>query len=190
MSKQGMGTKKASSRDTTAKIHKSQVNNHRIQIPEKDSSSDDSVLLDNDHLDLNRITFGWILQQEAFANSVNRTQAPTISKGGRVGADIQPLKLDETVSFDDISWLSEYIDQLKETIFFPLFYNITPPRGVLLYGPPGTRKTLIVKALACAASKAGLKVSFYMRKGADVLSKWVSEAERQFKLLFDEAHKN
>ncbi|KAJ6677663.1 hypothetical protein OIU85_008257 [Salix viminalis] len=69
-------------------------------------------------------------------------------------------------------------------------YHITPPRGVLLCGPPGTGKTLIARALACAASKAGQKVSFYMRKGADVLSKWVGEAERQLKLLFEEAQRN
>lgn len=82
-------------------------------------------------------------------------------------------------------------------VFFPLLYpdffasyNITPPRGVLLCGPPGTGKTLIARALACAASKAGQKVSFYMRKGADVLSKWVGEAERQLKLLFEEAQRN
>ncbi|KAF5733890.1 ATPase family AAA domain-containing protein [Tripterygium wilfordii] len=84
-------------------------------------------------------------------------------------------KVDETVSFDDIGGLSEYIDALKEMVFFPLLYpdffesyHITPPRGVLLCGPPGTGKTLIARALACAASKAGQKVSFYMRKGADV----------------------
>ena len=82
-------------------------------------------------------------------------------------------------------------------VFFPLLYpdffasyHITPPRGVLLCGPPGTGKTLIARALACAASKAGQKVSFYMRKGADVLSKWVGEAERQLKLLFEEAQRN
>ncbi|KAJ6420577.1 hypothetical protein OIU84_028007 [Salix udensis] len=93
--------------------------------------------------------------------------------------------------------LSGYIDALKEMVFFPLLYpdffssyHITPPRGVLLCGPPGTGKTLIARALACAASKAGQKVSFYMRKGADVLSKWVGEAERQLKLLFEEAQRN
>ncbi|KAM7502961.1 hypothetical protein LguiB_001865 [Lonicera macranthoides] len=109
-----MVQKNASSRGTNAKRHKSQVNNRRIQIPEEDSFSDDSLLLDNDHLDLNRTTSSWVPQQEAFANSVNGIQAPIISKGGGVGADIQPLKLDKTVSFDDIGGLSEYINQLKE----------------------------------------------------------------------------
>jgi SpoVK/Ycf46/Vps4 family AAA+-type ATPase len=122
-----------------------------------------------------------------------QTAGPS-SKGG---ADIQPLQVDGSVSFNDIGGLSDYIDALKEMVFFPLLYpdffanyHITPPRGVLLCGPPGTGKTLIARALACAASKAGQKVSFYMRKGADVLSKWVGEAERQLKLLFEEAQKN
>ena len=43
--------------------------------------------------------------------------------------------------------------------------------------------------MASHASKAGKKVSFFMRKGADILSKWVGEAERQLRLLFEEAQK-
>jgi len=53
----------------------------------------------------------------------------------------------------------------------------------------GTGKTLVARALAATASKAGTKVSFFMRKGADVLSKWVGEAECQLRLLFEEAQK-
>lgn len=56
-------------------------------------------------------------------------------------------------------------------------------------GIAGTGKTLVARALAATASKAGTKVSFFMRKGADVLSKWVGEAERQLRLLFEEAQK-
>lgn len=144
---------------------------------------------------LNVAASGWGHQSEAFTNLTSGIQTAGPSSKG--GADIQPLQVDETISFDDIGGLSEYIDALKEMVFFPLLYpdffasyNITPPRGVLLCGPPGTGKTLIARALACAASKAGQKVSFYMRKGADVLSKWVGEAERQLKLLFEEAQRN
>ncbi|KAL8059845.1 hypothetical protein ABFX02_03G113400 [Erythranthe guttata] len=144
---------------------------------------------------LNVAASGWGHQNDAISNLTSGTQTAGPSSKG--GADIQPVQIDETVSFEDIGGLSEYIDALKEMVFFPLLYpeffasyNITPPRGVLLCGPPGTGKTLIARALACAASKAGQKVSFYMRKGADVLSKWVGEAERQLKLLFEEAQKN
>ncbi|GAU43911.1 hypothetical protein TSUD_88840 [Trifolium subterraneum] len=144
---------------------------------------------------LNLAASGWGHQGDAFATLTSGIQTAGPSSKG--GADIQPLQIDDSVSFDDIGGLSEYIDALKEMVFFPLLYpdffasyHITPPRGVLLCGPPGTGKTLIARALACAASKAGQKVSFYMRKGADVLSKWVGEAERQLKLLFEEAQRN
>ncbi|KAL4278959.1 hypothetical protein GQ457_03G025540 [Hibiscus cannabinus] len=144
---------------------------------------------------LNVAASGWGHQSDAFATLTSGIQTAGPSSKG--GADIQPLQVDESVSFDEIGGLSEYIDALKEMVFFPLLYpdffasyHITPPRGVLLCGPPGTGKTLIARALACAASKAGQKVSFYMRKGADVLSKWVGEAERQLKLLFEEAQRN
>src|SRR5208282_5121599 len=89
------------------------------------------------------------------------------------------------------------INQLKEMVTLPLLYpeifqrfHVTPPRGVLFHGPPGTGKTLMARALAASCSTQGRKVTFYMRKGADALSKWVGEAERQLRLLFDEARKN
>jgi AAA+ superfamily predicted ATPase len=126
--------------------------------------------------------------------------AEPVAAGGasaKAGADIQPVAVDLSVDFDQVGGLSNYVDALKEMVFFPLLYpdffanyHITPPRGVLLCGPPGTGKTLVARALAAAASKAGQKVTFYMRKGADVLSKWVGEAERQLKMLFEEAQRN
>lgn len=59
----------------------------------------------------------------------------------------------------------------------------------MTWGIAGTGKTLVARALAAQASRAGRRVSFFMRKGADVLSKWVGEAERQLRLLFEEAQK-
>lgn len=79
-------------------------------------------------------------------------------------------------------------------VLLPLFYpnifenfSISPPRGVLFYGPPGTGKTLVARALANSCSDGGQHISFFMRKGADCLSKWVGEAERQLRLLFEQA---
>ena len=60
--------------------------------------------------------------------------------------------------------------------------------GVLFYGPPGTGKTLMARALASECSQDGRKVAFFMRKGADCLSKWIGESERQLRLLFDQAY--
>ncbi|GAV53817.1 hypothetical protein ZYGR_0AK03190 [Zygosaccharomyces rouxii] len=111
-------------------------------------------------------------------------------------ADLDPLGVDMNVKFEDVGGLDNYIDQLKEMVALPLLYpelyqnfDITPPRGVLFHGPPGTGKTLMARALAASCSSEGRKITFFMRKGADVLSKWVGEAERQLRLLFEEAKK-
>ena len=112
-------------------------------------------------------------------------------------ADADPLGVDPNVSFDGVGGLEDHINQLKEMVSLPLLYpevfqqfHVTPPRGVLFHGPPGTGKTLLARALASSVSSHGKKVTFYMRKGADALSKWVGEAEKQLRLLFEEARKN
>jgi SpoVK/Ycf46/Vps4 family AAA+-type ATPase len=112
-------------------------------------------------------------------------------------ADADPLGVDTNVTFEGVGGLDDHINKLKEMVMLPLLYpeafhqfKITPPRGVLFHGPPGTGKTLLARALASSVSAHGQKVTFYMRKGADALSKWVGEAERQLRLLFEEARKN
>jgi len=116
--------------------------------------------------------------------------------GPNVDAEITPVTVDPTLSFSSVGGLDKYVDALKEMVFLPLLYpevfarfKMSPPRGVLLYGAPGTGKTLIARALAASCSRAGSEVAFFMRKGADVLSKWVGESERQLRLLFEEAQK-
>ncbi|CUS22483.1 LAQU0S05e06414g1_1 [Lachancea quebecensis] len=111
-------------------------------------------------------------------------------------ADLDPLGVDMNIKFEDVGGLDNYIDQLKEMVALPLLYpelyqkfGITPPRGVLFHGPPGTGKTLMARALAASCSTEQQKITFFMRKGADILSKWVGEAERQLRLLFEEAKK-
>ncbi|XP_034730547.1 ATPase family AAA domain-containing protein 2-like isoform X2 [Etheostoma cragini] len=110
-------------------------------------------------------------------------------------ADVDPMHIDKTVRFESIGGLSRHISALKEMVVFPLLYpevferfKIQPPRGCLFYGPPGTGKTLVARALANECSQGERKVSFFMRKGADCLSKWVGESERQLRLLFDQAY--
>ncbi|XP_077937141.1 ATPase family AAA domain-containing protein 2-like [Gasterosteus aculeatus] len=110
--------------------------------------------------------------------------------GGAELADIDPA-----VGFDSIGGLAGHILALKEMVVFPLLYpevfdnfKIQPPRGCLFYGPPGTGKTLVARALASECSHGNRKVSFFMRKGADCLCKWVGESERQLQLLFEQAH--
>uniref|UniRef100_A0A8C4IRF7 Bromo domain-containing protein n=1 Tax=Dicentrarchus labrax TaxID=13489 RepID=A0A8C4IRF7_DICLA len=110
-------------------------------------------------------------------------------------ADIDPMAIDHSVGFDSIGGLSGHISALKEMVVFPLLYpevfdnfKIQPPRGCLFYGPPGTGKTLVARALANECSHGNRKVAFFMRKGADCLSKWVGESERQLRLLFEQAY--
>jgi SpoVK/Ycf46/Vps4 family AAA+-type ATPase len=117
-------------------------------------------------------------------------------KSAKALADADPLGVDQNVDFSKIGGLEGHIDQLKEMVQMPLLYpelflkfHVTPPRGVLFHGPPGTGKTLLARALAASIGSGGRKITFYMRKGADALSKWVGEAERQLRLLFEEARK-
>ncbi|KAJ3909689.1 hypothetical protein F5879DRAFT_791142 [Lentinula edodes] len=109
-------------------------------------------------------------------------------------ADADPLGVNVNVTFDEIGGLDDHINSLKEMTVLPLLYpevfqqfNVTPPRGVLFHGPPGTGKTLLARALAASCRSNGKQITFFMRKGADALSKWVGEAERQLRLLFSQA---
>jgi len=93
------------------------------------------------------------------------------------------------VSLDDVGDMVEVKQALTETVLWPLSYpdtfarlGISPPRGVLLYGPPGCGKTYLVKAVAGTGQANVLSV-----KGAEVLSKWVGESERAVRELFRRA---
>ncbi|KAI0603088.1 hypothetical protein F4775DRAFT_587617 [Biscogniauxia sp. FL1348] len=124
--------------------------------------------------------------------------APNVGKvkDHKALADADPLGVDLSVDFSQVGGMEGHIDQLKEMVQLPLLYpecftkfHVTPPRGVLFHGPPGTGKTLLARALANSVGFGGKKITFYMRKGADALSKWVGEAEKQLRLLFEEARR-
>lgn len=131
------------------------------------------------------------------SNQLNHTTvvgAQAVNKTKNNLSDTDPLGVDMNIDFSSVGGLDNYIDQLKEMVALPLLYPelyqnflITPPRGVLFHGPPGTGKTLMARALAASCSTPTQKITFFMRKGADCLSKWVGEAERQLRLLFEEA---
>ncbi|NWZ68645.1 ATAD2 protein, partial [Acrocephalus arundinaceus] len=118
----------------------------------------------------------------------------TVKIGGSL-AGVEQMQIDGSVQFDGVGGLSDHISSLKEMVIFPLLYpeiferlKIEPPRGCLFYGPPGTGKTLLARALANECSQGHMKVSFFMRKGAECLSKWIGESERQLRLLFEQAY--
>ncbi|MEM2158343.1 MAG: AAA family ATPase, partial [Sulfolobales archaeon] len=93
------------------------------------------------------------------------------------------------VKWLDIGGLDEVKQQLRETVEWPLKYpesfkrlGIDPPKGVLLYGPPGCGKTLLAKAVA---NESG--ANFIAIKGPEILSKWVGESERAIREIFRKA---
>ncbi|MEM1650375.1 MAG: CDC48 family AAA ATPase [Sulfolobales archaeon] len=93
------------------------------------------------------------------------------------------------VHWDDIGGLDSVKQALKEAVEWPLKHpevfekmGIRPPRGILLYGPPGCGKTLLAKAVATEAN-----ANFIAIKGPEILSKWVGESEKAIREIFRRA---
>ncbi|MBB5906043.1 AAA family ATPase [Actinoalloteichus hymeniacidonis] len=93
------------------------------------------------------------------------------------------------LTLDDVGDMAETKQSLTEAVLWPLQYpdsfarlGVKPPRGVLLYGPPGCGKTFLVRALAGTGALNVLSV-----KGAELLDKWVGESERAVRELFHRA---
>jgi len=97
-----------------------------------------------------------------------------------------------TETWEDVGGLEEIKQQLEEAIKWPLLYpellkkaNQKPPKGIMLYGPPGCGKTLVARALA---NECG--VNFIAVKGPELISKWVGESEAQVRKLFKRARQS
>jgi AAA family ATPase, CDC48 subfamily len=93
------------------------------------------------------------------------------------------------VTWDDIGGLEDVKQKLIESIEWPIKYaerfeklGIKPPKGVLLYGPPGCGKTLLAKAVATES-----EANFITIKGPEIYSKWVGESERAIREVFRKA---
>jgi transitional endoplasmic reticulum ATPase len=93
------------------------------------------------------------------------------------------------VRWSDIGGLDEVKQQLREVVEWPLKYpesfkrlGIEPPKGVLLYGPPGCGKTLLAKAVATESG-----ANFIAIKGPEIMSKWVGESEKAIREIFKKA---
>ena len=109
--------------------------------------------------------------------------------------EIQPSAIREVfteipnIRWGDVGGLDHQVRELKEAIEWPLKFKesfnrmgISPPRGVLLFGPPGCGKTLLAKAVATES-----EVNFISIKGPALLSKWVGESEKAVREIFRKA---
>jgi transitional endoplasmic reticulum ATPase len=93
------------------------------------------------------------------------------------------------VHWGDIGGLEEVKEELREVVEYPLKYRevyetvgIEPPKGILLFGPPGTGKTMLAKAVATESG-----ANFIAVRGPEILSKWVGESEKAIREIFRKA---
>ncbi|HEX2028585.1 MAG TPA: proteasome ATPase [Nitriliruptorales bacterium] len=119
-------------------------------------------------------------------------------------AEVEQLVLEEVpdITYEQIGGLKEQVEAIRDAVELPYLHaelfaehELKPPKGILLYGPPGCGKTLIAKAVANSLAKrvaektgdADARSYFLNVKGPELLNKYVGETERQIRLIFQRA---
>ncbi|BAQ31056.1 MAG: proteasome ATPase [Bifidobacterium scardovii] len=136
--------------------------------------------------------------------AINQSDRVVVDPSNRMAIETLPeeadadLVLEETpdVTFEDIGGLDAQIERIRDAVQLPFLhralferYDLKPPKGVLLYGPPGNGKTLIAKAVAHALADGSASGSgvFLSVKGPELLNKFVGESERLIRMIFKRA---
>ena len=118
--------------------------------------------------------------------------------------EVEELILEEVpdISYEDIGGLDSQIEEIRDAVELPFLHgalfkehDLDPPKGILLYGPPGCGKTLVAKAVANSLAKkvaarfgeSERRPYFLNVKGPELLNKYVGETERQIRLIFQRA---
>ncbi|MEM4486735.1 MAG: CDC48 family AAA ATPase [Zestosphaera sp.] len=96
------------------------------------------------------------------------------------------------VTYEDVGGMKDVVERVRELVELPLKHpelfrklGIEPPKGVLLYGPPGCGKTLLAKAVATEADAYFIAIN-----GPEIMSKYYGESEQRLREIFEEARKN
>lgn len=122
-------------------------------------------------------------------NAARRGEQTSESDGGAASAESWIVRERPSIRFENVAGLDEVKEDIRLKMIYPFDhpelaekFGINAGGGILLYGPPGTGKTMLARATA-----GEIDATFFRISPADVLSKWVGEAEQNIKKLFDAA---
>ncbi|MEP9391805.1 AAA family ATPase [Gordonia sp. VNK1] len=151
--------------------------------------------------DLAALTREAALRAAARVTADASSSAPALTDADLAGAlgVIRPVSRGESpevslgsITLDDVGDMTETKQALTEAVLWPLEHpdtftrlGVQPPRGVLLFGPPGCGKTFVVRALAASG-----RLSVHTVKGAELMDKWVGSSERAVRDLFSRARES
>ncbi|GAA1624119.1 MULTISPECIES: proteasome ATPase [Brevibacterium] len=179
-----------------------------------DFGSVGSVVTVREFIDDTRILVGapgddeqvYVLTQEVLDSGVRLGDAVVVDTRTHFALEVvekpevSSLLLEEVpdITYSDIGGLADQIGQIQDAVELPFEHpqlytehGLKPPKGILLYGPPGCGKTLIAKAVANSlaerSSERARKTYFLNIKGPELLDKYVGETERQLRLIFARA---